>query len=108
MDISDIRQRVREGGYEFSIHAQQERLEEDLDVVDIEEAIDQGEILEHYPNDPRGESCLILGYARQWPIHTVVGWARRGGKERKALRIITVYIPRPPKWTDPRTRRIMQ
>jgi hypothetical protein len=47
MDITDIRRRVREGGYEFSIHAQQERLEEDLDAMDIEEAIDRGELLEH-------------------------------------------------------------
>jgi len=48
----------------YSVRAQQERLEEDLDATDIQEAITGGEILEEYPNDPRGESCLILGYAQ--------------------------------------------
>jgi hypothetical protein len=104
MDIADIQQRIRAGEYEFSIHAQQERLEEDLDATDIEEAIAFGEILEEYPNDPRGESCLLLGHAQGRPIHAVVGWATRRGMAEKALRIITVYIPRPPKWSNPRTR----
>ncbi|HEV8711439.1 MAG TPA: DUF4258 domain-containing protein [Candidatus Binatia bacterium] len=103
MDINEIHQLVGQGRYEFSLHAQQERLDEDLDVTDIEEALAQGEILEGYPNDPRGESCLILGYADTKPIHTVMGWARKSVDER-ILRVITVYIPQPPKWTDPRTR----
>jgi hypothetical protein len=104
VDITDIRQRMGTGIYEFSIHAQQERLEEDLDATDIEEAITGGEILEEYPNDPRGESCLILGYAQGGPIHAVVGWATGRTRGEKVLRIITVYIPRPPKWSSPRTR----
>jgi hypothetical protein len=41
------------------MHAQQERLADDLDVTEVEEAIVQGEILESYPHDPRGESCLM-------------------------------------------------
>ena len=96
---------VRQGKYEFSIHAQQERLEEDLDVTEIEAALVQGEMLEAYPNDPRGESCLVLGFADAKPIHTVLGWARIRGEDEDILRIITVYIPQPPKWNDPWTRR---
>jgi hypothetical protein len=103
MDIGEIHQLVRQGRYEVSIHAQQERLEEDLDVTEIEEALVQGEILEDYPDDPRGGSCLVVGYAGAKPIHTVVGWARKSPGER-ILRLITVYIPQPPKWIDPRTR----
>jgi hypothetical protein len=104
MVIGEIQQLVGQGWYEFSIHAQRERLDEDLDVTDIEAAILQGEILEDYPSDPRGESCLILGFAGQKPVHVVVGWARRGDQGERVLRIITVYVPRAPKWTDPRTR----
>jgi hypothetical protein len=59
------------------------------------------EILEDYPNDPRGPSCLVLGYAHQgYPIHIVCGRTPRGD-----LRIITVYLPSLPKWLDERTRR---
>jgi hypothetical protein len=104
MDIHEIRQLIRQGAYEFSMHAQQERLAEDLDVTEVEEAITQGERLEAYPRDPRGESCLILGYAGIKPIHAVLGWAKSRGEGKRILRIITVYIPQPPKWSDPRTR----
>jgi Domain of unknown function (DUF4258) len=90
--------------HRFSIHAQQERLEEDLDVTEIEAALMQGEIVEAYPEDPRGESCLVLGYAGAKPIHAVLGWASIRGEDEDILRIITVYIPQPPKWHDPRTR----
>jgi Domain of unknown function (DUF4258) len=104
LDIDEIRQLVRQERYEFSIHAQQERLEEDLDVTEIEAALVQGELLEAYPNDPRGESCLVLGYAGAKPLHAVLGWARTRGEGENILRIITVDIPQPPKWYDPRTR----
>lgn len=106
MDISEIRRLVRQGRYEFSIHAQQERLEEDLDVTEIEAALADGEIVEAYPDDPRGESCLVLGDAGTKSIHVVLGWANVSGEGEKILRVITVYIPQPPKWSDPRTRGI--
>ena len=105
MDLKEILRLIREGKYEFSFHAQQERLEENLDIQEIEEAVvSQGEILEEYPDDPRGESCLVLGFARAHPIHVVLGWTARKRDDQKVLRVITVYSPTLPKWTDPRTR----
>lgn len=105
MDLKEIQQLLREGRYEISFHAQQERLEEDLDVIQIEAAIiDQGELLEDYPNDPRGQSCLVLGFVGGRPIHVVLGWATMKSETRRMLRLITVYTPTEPKWTDPRTR----
>jgi len=105
MDLGEIQRLLREGRYEISFHAQQERLEENLDVLQIEEAIvGQGEILEEYPNDPRGESCLLLGFVGRQPVHVVVGWARRQQEGQKVLRVITVYRPTLPKWIDPKTR----
>jgi len=105
MDLIEIRRLLRDDRYEFSFHAQQERLEENLDVEEIAEAIiGQSEILEEYPNDPRGESCLLLGFVGIQPIHVVVGWARRQLAGQKTLRVITVYKPALPKWVDARTR----
>jgi uncharacterized protein DUF4258 len=104
MDVDEIHRLVRTGRYEVSIHAQQERLAEDLDIREIEEALGNGEILEEYPDDPRGESCLVCGYAGEKPIHTVAGWTRKKGEGERMLRLITVYIPRPPKWANPRMR----
>ena len=105
MDIGLIRTLITQGHYEYSIHAQRERLAEDLDIIEIEEALLAGEIIEDYPNDPRGESCLILGYARSKPIHVVLGWASISEREEEGtLRVITVYMPQRPKWIKPRTR----
>ncbi|MGQ9627726.1 MAG: DUF4258 domain-containing protein [Anaerolineae bacterium] len=67
----------------------------------MERALLSGEILEDYPQDPRGHSCLVLGYGEQgYPIHVVCGRTPSG-----TIRIITVYVPSFPKWLDPRTRR---
>ncbi|MGI9861522.1 DUF4258 domain-containing protein [Moorella naiadis] len=60
-----------------------------------------GEILEDYPNDPRGPSALVLGYAENGrPLHAVCAFDPSG-----ILLIITVYEPEPPKWENARTRR---
>jgi len=67
-------------------------------------AIMGGEVIENYPDDPRGESCLLLGYVEAIPVHVVMGWATSQPNREKTLRIITVYIPQPPKWDDPRRR----
>lgn len=56
----------------------------------LEEAIgsDKPKVIEDYPKDKRGPSCLILGWtAQQRPIHACVGY-----KGSKPL-IITTYRP---------------
>lgn len=105
MDLQEIQQHVCNGNYEFSLHAQQERLEENLDITEIEAAVvGSAEVLEEYPDDPRGESCLVLGFAGSRPMHIVLGWAKRKRDRSRILRVITVYIPSLPKWVNPRTR----
>ena len=78
MNIDEIRQLIREKRYEISLHAQQERLEGDLDISEVEAAITHGEILEDYPNDPRGASCLVAGQADIKSVHAVLGWVGHG------------------------------
>ena len=104
MTFDEICRLVQEGRYEISLHAQQERLEDNLDIEEIEAAMLQGEIIEDYPEDPRGPSCLIAGRAGTRHVHVVLGWARSRGQAARTLRVITVYIPKPPKWKDHRTR----
>ncbi|MBI4007747.1 MAG: DUF4258 domain-containing protein [Planctomycetes bacterium] len=99
MDIREIKEKIRLGEYEISYHAEKERYAEDITITDIETAITNGEILEDYPDDPRGSSCLILGYSQNRHIHIVCGYT-----SLKWIRIITVYLPKRPKWIDERTR----
>jgi hypothetical protein len=99
MDLKIIKRLVRRNHYVYTLHADNERKAEDLTLIQVEEAILGGEKLEEYPDTGRGESCLIVGFAGEVPIHIVCGW--RGEK----VAIITVYIPQPPKFIDPWTRK---
>ena len=99
MDIGQIKEKIDLGEYEISYHAEKERYAEDITLTDIETAISNGEILEDYPDDPRGPSFLTLGYSQNRPIHIVYGYT-----SLKWIRIITVYLPKQPKWIDERTR----
>ncbi|MEW6103355.1 MAG: DUF4258 domain-containing protein [bacterium] len=68
---------------------------------EIEKAIFEGEVIEDYPEDPRGHSCLICCYeppAR--PIHIVCS------PKVEYLAIITAYIPDPTKWSSDFKRRL--
>ncbi|MCP4104062.1 MAG: DUF4258 domain-containing protein [Desulfobacteraceae bacterium] len=58
------------------------------------------EIIEKYPSDTRGESCLVYGDTPEnIPVHIVCG-----KNSQNHLFIITVYIPKMPKWLNPRVR----
>jgi hypothetical protein len=98
MDIAIIKANVRDGKLVFSIHAEEERMDEDLTAQDVITAILNGEILEQYPDTGRGESCLVLGFVGEQPVHVICGW------RAEAVVIITVYIPTLPFFTDPWTR----
>ena len=98
MNVDEIKSKVRKNLYEYTLHAEIERKGDDLTFYQIEEAILAGGILECYPDDNRGESCLVVGFSENIPIHIICG--RRGDK----IVIVTVYVPKPPKFVDPWTR----
>ena len=56
--------------------------------MDIEQAVKLGNIIEDYPNDPRGASCLIFGRAGDRPLHIL--FAQLQAEE---LLVVTAYEP---------------
>lgn len=68
---------------------------------EVRAVIFQGEVIEDYPEDARGHSCLVLGRGdRGRPIHVVCA------PKSDYLAIITAYLPSPEQWEpDWRTRR---
>ena len=99
MTINWIVSQVKKSSYILSKHADDERLDDNLMISEIEEAIFSGSILESYPNDKRGYSCLVVGFTKSGkPLHIVCG------KSRDVLVVITVYIPTPPKFITPYKR----
>ncbi len=100
MKIDAIRRAYLAGKWALTRHARLragQRMIGDEALVDM---LSQGEILEDYPDDPRGPSALVLTYPEGGrPIHAVCGFDPDG-----TLLVITVYEPAPPKWLDERTR----
>ena len=98
-DIQWIQKKIRNDDYFFSLHGDQERQNDNLIIVEVEDALLSGRILEQYKDTGRGESCLVVGFTPKGkPIHVVCG------KEEDVLVIITVYIPMLPKFITPYKR----
>ncbi len=71
--------------------------ERNIKINDVIEAIQNGEIIEHYPNDYPYPSCLILGfYDINNALHIVCGFSTIDNK----LWLITVYKPSIEKWNN--------
>ena len=102
MDIEDIRNRVLEGRWLISFTHTEKLRRRRISVEAIEKAIQTGAIVEDYPNDPRGPSCLILGIAHQGrPMHVVCGTT-----SSDEILIVTAYEPSIEEWEqDWRTRK---
>ena len=54
MQIEEIRRLMLDKRYEISLHAERERRYEEIEIDDIKHAIEFGEVLENYSDDPRG------------------------------------------------------
>jgi hypothetical protein len=102
MNIETIREKVRVGRYVVSFtHTEKVRLRK-IEAEEIEEAIHGGTIIEPYPDDPRGASCLIFGLTSgNRPLHVICGKL-----EEDEVLIITAYEPDLKEWeADWKTRR---
>jgi hypothetical protein len=86
---NNIIEAVKKRRIRWSDHALEEKRADNLTIAQIKESLLQGEIIEEYPSDKPLPSCLILGFAGNTPIHSVVGF----NEENAYIRIITVYIP---------------
>ena len=98
MDINQIKNLVIQNKYWLTLHAEIERDADLITVREIEETLlsYESKIIEDYPNDPRGQSCLLLGFTKEnQPIHIICGIS-----ESETLIIITVYRPDPDEWID--------
>jgi len=89
MSIRRIRRAVREGRYEFTVHALEEMDEEDLTEVDVRHALLHGSLVAQLTDDPRGIRFVVRGTPMDEDIETeVVCRFLPSG----LLRIITVYV----------------
>ena len=100
MNHEDILKRVRESAARKILvlaHAarQMSRPDRMISIVEVRNIVENGEVIEHYPDDVRGQSCLLLGYGEHGrPIHIVCS------PKDEYLAIITAYLPYEQDWED--------
>lgn len=69
--------------------------EEMISKDEVRQVIFEGDIIEDYPEDVRGHSCLMLAFTEKGrPVHVVCA------PKEGYLGIITVYVPTKEKWED--------
>ncbi len=86
---------LRLNNLKHTLHALKEEALDGITAEQLENALNSKfEVIEEYPDDPRGFSCLALCSIAGKPVHVVCA------PHEDALIIITVYIPDISKWTD--------
>lgn len=80
--------------------SQMSRPDRMINTTTVSEVVCHGELVEDYPSDPRGHSCLIFKMVESRPIHVVCS------PKEEFLAIITSYIPSSDEWEmDFKTRK---
>jgi hypothetical protein len=101
LSLPEIRQRLVSGAYNLSDHALVRVVERNISSRMIQEAGANAEVIEDYPEDKYGPSCLLLGFtATKTPMHIQVS---RLAQDK--IKIITLYVPNPDQWIDHRIRK---
>jgi hypothetical protein len=94
MDIAYLRRKLKNKEYRITLHATKKRLERGITTKEIEEAIDNGRIIESYEKDKYAPSCLVFGFTNAGGlIHMVLSYT-------PMVWIITVYEPDEKEWID--------
>ena len=99
--IEEIRNKVKEGNYRFTMHGFERCVERSISPYEVKYVILSGEVIEDYPVDKFGPSCLIRGVTKEHRIlhvhcSIVPVW------------IITAYDPtmNPEEWDSEFKRRV--
>lgn len=99
--IDAIQDKIRSRCYELSHHALDQSIKRGICIAELEEALlGKAEIIELYPDDKYGPSCLVLGYTvAKRALHVVCSFP-----SRPLLKIITIYEPDATRWAADRQR----
>ncbi|HEV8721363.1 MAG TPA: DUF4258 domain-containing protein [Candidatus Binatia bacterium] len=99
--IDEIREKIEARQFEFSKHAVDQSIIRRISVKETQELFGDAEVIEDYPEDKYGPSCLILGKTREGrPLHIQCSYP-----SRPLIKIITLYEPDPDLWIDFKIRR---
>jgi hypothetical protein len=100
IDLDQLRTTFSNRSYLLTAHASDRAAQRAIFSAEIEAAILTGEVIEDYPDDKYGPSCLVMGTTENGRIlHIQVSYP-------PSVKVITVYEPSPDEWeADMRTRK---
>jgi hypothetical protein len=97
---NNLKNRAMHDEIRITLHGHQEMAEENILYMEVRQAIISGQVIENYPEHQRGSCCLLCGKTeKDRYLHVVCTTSL------EVVIIITVYEPKPPKWTTPFQRR---
>ena len=93
INIAAIKNMCHKKALRWTDHMLKRILQRSISMDDVENALNNGEIIEQYPEDYPHPSCLVLGMsASDKPIHVVCGLSKT------ELWLITSYYPDEEEW----------
>ncbi len=100
--IDDIREKIAADRFEFSKHSVDQSIIRRISVREVREIFRDAEVIEDYPEDKYGASCLIFGRTLIGrPLHIQCSYP-----SRPLVKVITLYEPDPVRWIDFKIRRV--
>lgn len=99
--LEELRAKIASNRFEFTKHALDQSILRNITVQEVREAFLECEIIEDYPEDKYGPSCLVFGKTKSnRPLHI-----QCTHPSREIVKIITLYQPNPEQWIDYKVRR---
>jgi hypothetical protein len=96
--LRKIKQLVVSGDVRVSDHGYDELANDELTAREIVSGVENGILVEGYPEYPKGDSVLVLQTDKDGqPIHVV--WGIPKGHECPAV-LVTAYRPDPDRWNE--------
>jgi hypothetical protein len=93
--IDQIRDKFQRGLVEYSLHAVRRMMARGIATAEVLECIMAGEVIEDYPEDKYGPSCLIFGRTSKRALHVQCTYP-----SRPLIKVITAYEPDSAEWLE--------
>ena len=100
--IDALRQKILLGQVEYSLHAVRQMIARDISPEDVAQTVLAGEVIEDYPADKYGPSCLVCGTT----VNGRVLHIQCSHPGRPLVKVVTAYEPDPAEWDKTFKRRL--
>ena len=100
VDFDQIREKIKSGDYQISVHATKRLRSRQMTIADLEHAVLYGEIIERDPKAQPYPKCVFLGEdaIKGESLHVVCSLT-------PGTMVVTVYFPDEDVWSKDKNRR---